>query len=189
MARLWKWGIVLFLLIGLLTHHEESMIQSIMETPYEAFQLVFTVVLSACLWGGFLNIIKKTGFMCYFSFLLRPLLRLIYGSVINEKNLYEELSSNIIANLLGLGSLATMSGLQAFKHMNQMNTHPSYPSKEMLTLVIVNTAGFSLFPSSLIMIRKQFSSTHLYAFYPYMIMISLSIIIIGLIVQRLIDHE
>lgn len=189
MARLWKWSMVLFLLIGLLTHHEETMIQSIMDTPYIAFQLVLTVVLSACLWGGFLNMIKKIGFMNYFSFLFRPILRLMYGSIIDEKEVYEELSSNMIANLLGLGSLATMSGLQAFQHMNQMNPHPSFPSREMLTLVIVNTAGFSLFPSSLIMLRKQFMSKHLYAFYPYMIMISLSIIIIALVIQRLIDHE
>ena len=59
----------------------------------------------------------------------------------------------------------------------------------MLTLVIVNTAGLCLFPSSLIMLRKQMGSTSLYAFYPYMLIISITIIIIGLLLQRVIDRE
>lgn len=189
MARLWKWSIVIFLLIGLLLHHEEDMMNALMETPYQVFDLVMTVILSACLWGGFLNIIEKTGFMNYFSIVLKPLLRLIYGKIIDQQHVYAYLSSNIAANLLGLGSLATMSGIKAFQRLHELNPHPHYPTREMLTLIIINTAGLCLFPSSLIMLRKQFASQQLYAFYPYMIVISLSIIVIGLVIQRVIDHE
>lgn len=189
MAKVWKWSVVIFLLIGLLLHHEEDMMNAIMDTPSQVFDLVMTVVLSACLWGGFLNIIEKTGFMNYFSILLKPLLRLIYGPIIDQEHVYAYLSSNVIANLLGLGSLATLSGIKAFLRLNELNPHASLPSRPMLTLVIVNTAGLCLFPSSLIMLRKQFGSQNLYAFYPYMLLISITIIIIGLIVQRLIDHE
>ena len=100
MAKLWKWSVVIFLLIGLLLHREEDMMNALMETPYQVFDLVMTVILSACLWGGFLNIIEKTGFMNYFSIVLKPLLRLIYGNIIDQKHVYAYLSSNIAANLL-----------------------------------------------------------------------------------------
>lgn len=189
MARVWKWSIVIFLLIGLVLHREEDMMNALMDTPYQVFDLVMTVVLSACLWGGFLNIIEKTGFMNYFSVLLKPLLRLIYGPIIYQEHVYAYLSSNVMANLLGLGSLATLSGIKAFQRLNELNPHSAYPSKAMLTLVIVNTAGLCLFPSSLIMLRQQFSSQNLYAFYPYMLLISSTIIVVGLIVQGMIDHE
>jgi len=189
MARIWKWCIVIFLLIGLLLHREEDMMNAIMDTPYTVFDLVFTVILSACLWGGFLNIIEKTGFMNYFSFILKPVLRFIYGPIIYQDHLYDYISSNVLANLFGLGSLATLSGIKAFQKLNEMNPHPSYPSKPMLTLVIMNTAGLCLFPSSIIMLRKQFASQSLYEFYPYMLIISITIIMIGLIIQRMIDHE
>ena len=189
MAKVWKWSVVIFLLTGLLLHHEEDMMNAMMETPYLVFDLVTTVILSACLWGGFLNIIEKTGFMNYLSFLLKPLLRLIYGPILDQENVYAYLSSNVVANLLGLGSLATLSGIKAFQRLNELNRLSNRPGREMLTLVIVNTAGLCLFPSSLIMLRKQMGSTDIYAFYPYMLLIAVTIIIIGLIVQRVIDHE
>lgn len=189
MAKLWKWCVVIFLLIGLLTHHEEEMMNALMETPYMVFDLVKTLILSACLWGGFLHIIEKTGFMNYLSVVLRPVLHLIYGPIIHQQNVYDDLSSNLIANLLGLGTLATLSGIKAFQRLNKFNPHPQKPTRAMLTLVIMNTAGLCLFPSSLLMLRKQFGSSALYEFYPYMLIISLSIIIFGLILQRMIDHE
>ena len=189
MARLWKWSVAIFLLTGLLLHREEDMMSAIMNTPYQVFDLVLTVLLSAALWGGFLKIIEKTGFMNYFSFLFKPILRVIYGPMINKDDVYAYISSNVIANLLGLGSLATLSGIKAFQKLNDLNPHSQRPSREMLTLVIINTAGLCLFPSSLIMLRQQFGSHDIYAFYPYMLLISIVIIVIGLIIQRVIDRE
>ncbi len=189
MAKLWKWCVVIFLMIGLFLHREEEMITALMNTPYLVVDLVMTVVLSACLCGGFLNIIEKTGFMNYLTFVFKSLLKWIYGPIIEKEHVYDDLASNMIANLLGLGSLATLSGLKAFKRLNDLNPSLNKPSRPMLTLVIMNTAGLCLFPSSLIMLRKQFGSTSLYDFYPYMLIISVSIIGIGLIIQRMIDHE
>ncbi|UTY39005.1 hypothetical protein NMU03_15710 [Allocoprobacillus halotolerans] len=189
MARIWKWCVVIFLLIGLLRHQEEAMMVALMDTPYMVWDLLLNVILSACLWGGFLNIIEKTGFMNYLSFLLKPLFHLLYGSIIKDKEVYTYLSSNMIANLLGLGTLATISGLKAFQTLQNHNAHPQYPSRAMLTLVIVNTAGLCLFPSTLFMIRQQMGSLEIYAFYPYMLLIGVSIIVIGLVIQRVIDHE
>lgn len=189
MAKIWRYGMVIFLICGLLLHKEEDMVNAMMDTPYMVLDLVMTLILSSCLWGGFLNVIEKTGFMNYFSFFLRPVLRLIYGDILNQEYVYTYISSNVVANLLGLGTLATLSGIKAFQRLNELNPHSSYPTREMLTLVIMNTAGLCLFPSSMIMLRKQFGSTSLYAFYPYMLVISMTIIIVGLIIQRVIDHE
>ncbi len=186
MAKLWKWSLVIFIVIGLMEHNEDQMMEAFMNTPFVVVELLMNVVLSACLWGGFLNVIEKTGFMKYLRFIFYPLLRLIYGNVLNQENIYTCLSSNFIANLLGLGSLATMSGLKAFRYLYEYSHHIS---REMLTLVIMNTAGFCLFPSSLIMLRSQFGSQNIYGFYPYMIIISCFIMVVGLLIQRLIDHE
>lgn len=189
MARIWKWSVVVFLLIGLCRHQEEAMMTALMDTPFMVWDLLLNVLLAACLWGGFLNIIQKTGFMNYFSIIFKPLFRVIYGPVMKHDDVYTYLSSNVIANLLGLGTLATLSGIKAFQKLQKYNPHPQRPSREMLTLVIINTAGLCLFPSTLFMIRKQMGSQDIYAFYPYMLVIGITIIIIGLIIQRVIDHE
>ena len=67
MARVWKWSVVIFLLTGLLLHREEAMMNALMDTPYQVFDLVMTVILSACLWGGFLNIIEHNLWTGYLS--------------------------------------------------------------------------------------------------------------------------
>lgn len=189
MARLWRYGMAVFLICGLLTEREEDLVNAMMDTPFMVLDLVMTLVLSACLWGGFLKIIEKTGFMNYVSFLFYPLLKWIYGPVLDKEDVYVYLSSNITANLLGLGTLATLSGIKAFKKLHQINPHSQYPSRPMMTLVIMNTAGMCLFPSSMIMLRQQFCSENVYVFYPYMVLISFVIIIVGLCIQRMIDHE
>lgn len=188
MAKLWKYGMIIFFVSGLLFKREDELMTAIMETPAIALDLVMTLVLSVCLWNGFLNIIEKSGFMNYLSFLLRPFLKMIYGPLILKEDIYACISSNILANLLGLGTLATVSGLKAFQKLQEYNSH-RYPSREMMTLVITNTVGMTLFPSSLLMLRQQFESQSLYQFYPYMIMISVTILTIGLLIQRVIDHE
>ncbi len=189
MARIWKWSIVLFLLVGLLSHQEEEMMIALMDTPFMVWDLIINVLLSACLWGGFLNIIQKTGFMNYFSIIFKPVFRIIYGPIIQKKDVYTYLSSNVIANLLGLGTLATISGIKAFQKLQEYNPQKERPSREMLTLVIINTAGLCLFPSTLLTIRQQMGSNDIDAFYPYMLLIGISIIVIGLMIQRMIDHE
>lgn len=74
--------------------------------------------------GRFLNIIEKTGFMNYFAVVLKPLLRFIYGPIIEKDHVYDELSSNMIANLLGLGTLATLSGIKAFQRLYTFSPYP-----------------------------------------------------------------
>ncbi len=157
-----------------------------MNAPKAVYDLVLTLILSACLWGGFLNIIEKSGFMNMFSYILKPLLKLIYGSIINNKSIYNYLSLNVLSNLIGLGTLSCVSGIHAFK---EMYNEKGYVCREMLTLVIFNSAGFTLYPASIIMLRKSMGSILLYEFYPYMIVISVVVLICGLIVQRVIDHE
>lgn len=107
----------------------------------------------------------------------------------SKKDVYTYLSSNVIANLLGLGTLATISGIKAFQKLQEYNPQKERPSREMLTLVIINTAGLCLFPSTLLTIRQQMGSNDIDAFYPYMLLIGISIIVIGLMIQRMIDHE
>ncbi len=184
--KLFKWGMILFLICAICLGNEQRVMGSMMDIPKEVYNLVSTLILSSCLWGGFLNVIEKSDFMNLFSIVLKPVLKLIYGSIVNDYKLYNYLSSNVMANLLGMGTLSTISGLKAFGYIYNMKKKVS---REMLTLVIVNSAGLSLFPSSLIMLRKDMGSMNLYEFYPYMIFISIFVLVAGLIIQRIIDHE
>ena len=118
-----------------------------------------------------------------FNFLFKPLLRWIYGRCIQDEQIYQALSSNLIANLLGLGTLATMSGLQAISKLKEKN----YPL-QIKILVVINTAGFSILPTTMMTIRQNYHSQNILAFYPYGLFIGFSITIIGIVIIKVIEH-
>ena len=119
MNKIFHYGIILFIIVGLIFNKQEAMLKALLQTPFDVFELCKTLILSICLWNGLLKIIQASNMMNHLNFLFKPLLRWIYGRCIQDEQIYQALSSNLIANLLGLGTLATMSGLQAISKLKE----------------------------------------------------------------------
>ena len=179
MAKVFKYGLVFFILIAFITNHQDEMFKAILDSPNQVFDLIKILVLSACLWNGFLNIIKASGLIKQLSFLLKPILKLIYGKVVDDNQVYLYLSTNFIANLLGVGSLASISGLKAMKSLTKYQTNPKIPCKEMMLLVI---------PTTMMTLRQSYGSKDILGFFGYSIVIGLIITVIGVIASKVIEH-
>lgn len=121
MAKVFKFGLIFFVIIAFCTSNQNKMFEAILSSPQQVFDLIKVIVLSACLWNGFLNIIKASGLIKQLSFLLKPILKLIYGNTVEDDQVYLYLSTNFIANLLGVGSLASISGLKAMQSLTNTN--------------------------------------------------------------------
>lgn len=188
MASVFKYGLVLFVICGFLTNNHEVMFTSILDTPMAVFDLIKMIVLSGCLWNGFLNIIKASGFINHLSFLFKPLLKLIYGSIIENDTVYLYLSTNFIANLLGVGSLASISGLKAMEALRPYQQDPKIPCKEMMLLVIMNTTGLSIIPTTMMTLRQNYHSHDILGFFKYSIIIGIIITTVGVIASKVIEH-
>ena len=188
MAKVFKYGLVFFILVAFITNHQDEMFKAILDSPNQVFDLIKILVLSACLWNGFLNIIKASGLIKQLSFLLKPILKLIYGKVVDDNQVYLYLSTNFIANLLGVGSLASISGLKAMKSLTKYQTNPKIPCKEMMLLVILNTAGLSIIPTTMMTLRQSYGSKDILGFFGYSIVIGLIITVIGVIASKVIEH-
>lgn len=186
MAKVFKLGMVLFLIVGFLTNNQSIMLTKLLETPLQVLDLVTILILSACLWNGFLRVMKSAGVIEDFSFICKPILRLVYGKCIEHNDIYVYLSSNFIANLLGLGTLATISGIQAMKQLQQLSNHKKQPSKEMLLLVVMNTTGLTLLPTTMMTLRHNMGSIEALAFFKYSFSIGIIITIIGVIVTKVV---
>ncbi|WP_286077850.1 hypothetical protein, partial [Thomasclavelia cocleata] len=156
MAKVFKYGLIFFVLTAFATNRQDEMFKAILSSPNQVFELIKILVLSACLWNGFLNIIKASGLIKQLSFLLKPILKLIYGKAVEQIYLY--LSTNFIANLLGVGSLASISGLKAMKSLTKYQSNPKVPCKEMMLLVIMNTTGLSIIPTTMMTLRQSYGS-------------------------------
>jgi spore maturation protein A len=87
------------------------------------------------------------------SKLIRPLFKLIMPNLKDEIAL-NYISMNIAANIFGLGYAATPSGLEAVKRMQDLNIgDKEEATDEMVSFLVLNTAGVTLIPTSVMAIR------------------------------------
>ena len=77
MNKIFHYGIILFIIIGLIFNKQDEMLKAILQTPFDVFELCKTLILSICLWNGLLKIIQVSGMMNHLNFLFKPLKALL----------------------------------------------------------------------------------------------------------------
>ena len=123
----------------------------------DSYKLLISLGPLIILWSGILFIADKSGLLSKFSKLLRPILKIIFPEVKNDKAL-EYISSNVAANMIGLGSAATPFGLKAMKELDKENDHKGIATNSMITFLVLNTSGLTLIPISIIALRNSYNS-------------------------------
>ena len=140
------------------TGRVENLSMAILNVPNETISLLITLVGSACFWSGIVKIMEEAGMVKWLCKKIRPLFNLIMPSFKDEEAL-EYVSMNIAANILGLGYGATPSGLKAIKRMQDLNQgDKKEATDEMVTFLVLNTAGVTIIPTTVISIRASLGS-------------------------------
>ena len=98
-------GLVFYFITG-----SVDMSEVILNTSYDTLDMIKSIGPLIVLWCGVMNIAEQSGLLLKFSKILTPLLKKLMPSVKNDKA-FLYISSNIAANMLGLGSVATAAGL------------------------------------------------------------------------------
>ena len=57
MAKVFKYGLVFFILVAFITNHQDEMFKAILDSPNQVFDLIKILVLSACLWNGIFGLV------------------------------------------------------------------------------------------------------------------------------------
>ncbi len=160
MNGIWLGISLISLIYGLVTGRIEVLASAILDIPQKGLELAVTLVFSAVFWNGMMCILSDVGAIGFISKLLRPLLHLIMPEL-KDKETIDLISTNIAANMLGLGFAATPSGLKAMKRMKQLSLEEdNTASDEMVTFLVLNTAGVTLIPTSVLAIRQSFGSAN-----------------------------
>ena len=160
MNILWG-GIILFSLIyGLITGRGNKLAEVILEIPKETLTLSITVIGSAIMWSGFMKVMEEAGVITKLSKLFRPLMKVIFPKLKDEKTL-NYISTNISANLFGLGFAATPSGLLGMKRLSEISdVDKDTASDDMVTFLVLNTAGVTLVPTTVLALRDSLGSAN-----------------------------
>lgn len=160
MNKIWLVIICFSLTYGILTGRGEVLSNAILNIPKESFSLLITMITAACFWSGVMKIMESVGIVDLIARKIRPLFKLIMPNLKDEITL-NYVSMNIAANIFGLGYAATPSGLKAVKRMQELNDgDKSEATDEMVTFLVLNTAGVTLIPTSVMAIRAALGASN-----------------------------
>ena len=185
MGKIWAFLIVVSSMYALFTGRHEQLLDGILSIPQESFDFLIVILSSTVFWTGFMYIFKEVGIIDFISLAIKPIFKLIMPNL-KDKEAIEYLSMNIAANMFGLGFAATPSGLKGIKRLKEISTMPEgVASNEMITFLVLNTAGVTLLPTTVISIRKSYGSSSPTDFVLYAIIGTMMSCVFGLLADKM----
>lgn len=185
MGKIWAFLIVVSSVYALFTGRSEQLLDGILSIPQESFDFLIIILSSTIFWTGFMYIFKEVGIIDFISLAIKPIFKLIMPNL-KDKEAIEYLSMNIAANMFGLGFAATPSGLKGIKRLKEISTMPEgVASNEMITFLVLNTAGVTLLPTTVISIRKSYGSSSPTDFVLYAIIGTMMSCVFGLLADKI----
>ena len=173
-------GSITFIITGNVKNLNVNYISSI----NDSFELLSRILPGIILWSGVMKVAEESGILNKFSNILMPILKRLFPTIPKESKALDYISSNIAANAMGLGSVATPFGLKAMKELQKLNANKKEATYAMRTFLVINTAGVTIIPTMVITLRISYKSIN-----PFCILIpSILITFVSCILGILINH-
>lgn len=142
----------IFLMISsfvvLLITRPDAILSSMLSSSSSALTLCLNLCSMYAVWLGMFEILNASGASQKLAKLLRPITKRLFKT--DNPRAQEQLSLNIAANVLGLGSAATPAGIEAMKAMDDGSGKPTFG---MTMLFVVNATSLQLLPTTAIGLR------------------------------------
>ncbi len=157
---IWPIMIILSIFYSIISGNIESINSSIFNSTEKTVELTLTLFGTICLWNGIVEIASDTKLMIFLNKMISPLINFLFPESKNDDKIKNDISMNIIANMLGIGNAATPLGLKAMKKMQEKNKDKNRLTDDMATFIILNTASIQIIPTTVIAIRMSLGSSN-----------------------------
>lgn len=158
--KIWPFFIIISFIFALFTGNISNFNNSIFSSCTQAVELIIKLFGTMCLWNGLMQIVQETTLMNKLSKIISPLMRFLFPKMKKEDAEYNQITINIIANLLGIGNAATPLGLKAMQTMQEKNSQKDRITDSMAMFIVLNTASLQLIPSTVIAVRASLGSAN-----------------------------
>lgn len=155
---IWPVFLIISFIYGIFNGRVAEVNNSIFESTKLAVDLSISLLGTICLWNGIMQIASKTSIIKYLSKLLKPIMRKIFPDIKEKDEVHNQITMNIIANIMGLGNAATPLGIKAMKMLQRKNNEKDKLSNSMAMLIVLNTASIQIIPTTVIAIRNSLGS-------------------------------
>ena len=156
--KFWLFFIASGIIVAAMTGNMGNMTGVILDTAGRGVNIALGLIAVLTFWLGMMKIIEKSGLMRLLVGALRPLAKFLFPSVPLEHPAMSAIIMTMSADLLGMGSAATPLGLQAMKHLQDLNMDKDTASPAMCTFLALNTSSLTLVPTTVIALRAASGS-------------------------------
>ncbi|MBK6356649.1 MAG: spore maturation protein [Betaproteobacteria bacterium] len=125
------------------------------DTAKTGFDISLGLVGIMSLWLGIMKIGERGGLIELFSRLVAPFFRRVFPDIPAGHPASGSIVMNASANMLGLDNAATPLGLKAMRELQEINPQKDTASNPMIMFLVLNTAGITLIPTTVIAIRQS----------------------------------
>lgn len=135
-----------------------NMADQMLDSGKEAVTLCITMMGIMSIWTGLMEVAKESGMIEGAAKKLDPFICFLFPKLPEKHEAREHITTNIIANILGLGWAATPAGLRAMKSLGELNHNSHIASNEMCSFLVLNISSLQLIPVNIIAYRSQYGS-------------------------------
>lgn len=169
---LWAFMILTGIIYAAFTGHMAEVTTAALDSSKEAITLCITMTGVMSFWVGMMEIASEAGIIRAASGKLRPVIHFLFPHLPAGHPAVEHITTNMIANIFGLGWAATPAGLKAMEELSRLEDQrrkhiapgPLSPcgvaSNEMCTFLIINISSLQLIPINVIAYRSQYGSVN-----------------------------
>ncbi len=182
--KIWGFLIIIGIVFSVLTGKVDIINTEILNSTKTALDMILKILPVMGLWLGIMNIASKSGLLEKFSRLISPILTKIFPEIPKNHESIGYISSNIVANMFGLGNAATPFGLKAMKSLQELNPKKDEATRSMITFLVINTCGLTIIPTTVITLRMMYGSCNPTFILIPCIIVTFASLIIGLIIDR-----
>ena len=162
---IWAFMILVGIVYGAMTGKMAEVTNAALDSAGDAVSLCITMIGVMALWVGLMEIAQKSGLIAKMTKGIQPFISFLFPGIPEEHPAREYISTNLIANVLGLGWACTPAGLKAMEALAQLEKERGNPangiaSREMCTFLILNISSLQLIPVNMIAYRQQYGSVN-----------------------------
>lgn len=173
---IWAAMIFIGILFGAINGNMKEITEAALKSAGEAVSLCISMAGIMAFWVGLMEIAETAGLIQRLTGFLSPFIRFMFPNIPKGHKAEAYISTNIIANVLGLGWACTPAGLKAMEALAELEAERKQEaylpegkqeiqkeriaSNEMCTFLILNISSLQLIPVNMIAYRQQYGSVN-----------------------------
>ena len=156
------WGLLIIIgvLFSFVSGNMSMVNDEVLASAAQAMEMFINMFPVIVLWMGLMKIAENSGLLKLVAYKFSFILSKLFPSIPAGHESLGLIASNIVINMVGLGSAATPFGLKAMEKLQELNDKKDTATEAMITFLVLNTGGVTIIPTSIISLRALYNSAN-----------------------------